>query len=165
MAYILIFAFFFISIGTSVFFFLELGHIRTSMTELLQKKDEKAVCLNFTKEAYASLKWDEKDKEFRFQGRMYDVSSVKIESDIVKVFCVFDKKETGLRGTLGNFFSNAPDKNLPPQGLVKVLSQKYFVSPVFSLSGLNNFSFLATKPYTFLVHTFENELTDPPPRD
>lgn len=162
-AYILILALFFASVGTSLFFFPELGHIRTSMREQMEKQDN-SIELIFTKEAYAHLDWTQKEKEFCYRSRMYDVASVKTDSGRVLVFCFFDKKETGLRQKLKDFFSPSSDKNLPLRQVVKVLSQKYVAYAITTFSGFNNFLLLSHKPYLFSLSVFENELADPPPK-
>ena len=95
-AYILLFVFVFISIGTSVVFFLALHHIRTSMEESLLK-DKKIINISFTKEEYAELHWTKAKKEFRFRGKMYDIISVEKNWNTVNIRCDFDKKETLLR--------------------------------------------------------------------
>ncbi len=163
-AYILIFALFFVSVGTSLFFFPELQHIRTSMQKQLEKQGKNNIEFVFTKEAYGKLDWTRKDKEFRFKSRMYDVSLVKTDGENVQVFCLFDKEETALRQKLKNFFSSSSDKNLPLRQAIKVLSQKYFTANLFSVPGLFNFRILLLKPYLFSIRIFENELTDPPPK-
>lgn len=162
-AYILILTLFFASVGTSLFFFPELQHIRTSMQKQLEKQG-KNIEFVFTKKAYGKLDWTRKGKEFRFKGRMYDVSSVKTDGGNVHIFCLFDKEETGLRQKLKDFFSSSSDKNMPLRQTVKVLSQKYFTADILSVSGLFNFRILMLKPYLFSLRIFENELADPPPK-
>ncbi len=162
-AYILIFALFFASVGTSLFFFPELQYIRTSMQKQLEKQ-EKNIEFVFTKDAYGKLDWTRKDKEFRFKGRMYDVSLVITDGGNVQVFCLFDKEETALSQKLKDFFSSSSDKNLPLRQAIKVLSQKYFTADIFSVPGLFNFRILMLKPYLFSIPVFEDELADPPPK-
>ncbi len=162
-ASILIFALFFASVGTTLLFFPELQHIRTTMRQKLEEHEKNTEFI-FTKEAFAHLEWTKKDKEFLFKGKMYDVASVKREGNLVRVFCLFDNEETGLRQKLKAFFFVSPDKNVPLQTTVKVLSQKYFSAGLLSLSGLFNFRILMYKPYSFSFHIFENEFTDPPPK-
>ena len=159
----MIFALFFASVGVTLLFFPELQQIRTAMHQKLEEHEKDAEFI-FSKEAFAQLQWTKKDKEFLFKGKMYDVASVKKEGNFVRVYCLFDKEETGLRQKLKAFFSVSPDKNLPLQTTVKVLSQKYFSTGLFSLSGLFNFHLLMYKPYFFSLRVFENELTGPPPK-
>jgi len=162
-ASILIFALFFASVGTTLLFFPELQHIRTAMRQKLEEHEKNTEFI-FTKEAFARLEWTKKDKEFLFKGKMYDVASVKREGNLVRVFCLFDNEETGLRQKLKAFFSLTPDKNNSLRQVVKVLSQKYFVY-VCSLFNLrNNFMVLSGKPYIFSLSIFEKELNGPPPK-
>jgi len=162
-AYILIFALFFASAGATLLFFPELQHIRTVMGRKIEEHEKDAEFI-FTKEAFSRLEWTKKDKEFLFKGKMYDVASIKREGNLVRVFCLFDNEETDLRQKLKAFFPVLPDKNLPLQTTVKVLSQKYFSARFFCLSGLSDFRILMYKPYLFSLRIFENELTGPPPK-
>jgi len=163
MAVILIIVFSFVSIGTSLFFFSELAHIRTEMKEQIGN-DNSRQCLSFTKEAFANLKWEEKNKEFRLDGKMYDVSSVEINGDNIMVYCVFDKDETTLREKLAGLFTDKPGSHSPLRLWFKMLSQNYFTTPEFSMPVLNRGFIAIQYAYIFKIHTFENELADPPPR-
>ncbi len=162
-AHILLFVFFFVAVGTSVFFFLELSQARQDSQSHI-RENKKVVALTFTTAEYGHLKWTEENKEFRLHGKMYDVSSVETDRGLIHILCVFDKKETGLRKKLNDFFSNRPDKNFPARQLIKVLSQKYFSSLFDSLPTPDSFLILLPTPYFFCVHSFENEVTGPPPR-
>ena len=49
--------------------------------------------LKFTREEYESkLRWKD-EKEFEYNGRMYDIASVKETGDNIIVYCVRDEKE------------------------------------------------------------------------
>lgn len=52
--------------------------------------------LKFTREEYESkLRWKD-EKEFEYNGRMYDIAGVKETGDNIIVYCVRDKKEETL---------------------------------------------------------------------
>ncbi len=161
--YILIFIFSFISIGTTLVFFTALSHIRTEMKEQITD-DESPQCIVFSRENFASLKWEKKNKEFRLDGKMYDVSTVEIKGDEVLVYCVFDKEETNLREKLAGLFNDKPGNHSPLRLWVKMLSQNYFTTPEFSMPVLHQGFVVIQNDYLFKVHSFENELADPPPR-
>jgi hypothetical protein len=165
-AYILIFSLFFASVGVSLLFFPELQRIRTVMRLKLEENNEDVGNAEFifTKEAFAQLQWTKKDKEFLYKGKMYDVASVKKEGNRMRVFCFFDKDETGLRQKLKAFFSVSHDKNLPLQTTAKVLSLKYVAYAVIPFNLFNNSLPLIPKPYSFSLSVFENEISDPPPK-
>ena len=162
-AHILLFAFFFVAVGTSLFFFLELSQVRRSMKVQI-RKNEKTITLNFTKDEFAHIKWTEEKKEFRYHNKMYDVSSIHSGEKKVVIICEFDKKETGLRKKLNDFFSNRPDKNFPGRQLVKVLSQKYLSNPYNGFHYPDFFSMLMPTSYKFNLHMFALEISVPPPR-
>ncbi len=161
--YTLIFVLFFVSAGTSICFFLELENIRAGMKKTLETDNNKIELL-FTKEAFAHIDWTQKDKEFRFKGRMYDVASTHIIGQTVHVSCVFDKEETGLRKTLKDFFTPSSDKNSPLRKVVRMFSQKYVAYLIDTAGKLNNFLIFFHKPYLFPFHIFEIEPTGHPPK-
>ena len=126
--------------------------------------DSHAQCLTFTKETYSQLKWEEKNKEFRLKGKMYDVSAIETKGDKVFVYCVFDKSETSLRHQLINLFSDKPGNKSPFRLWVQILAQNYFTPSESTLPFLHRDFIMIHNVYVFRIHTFENELADPPPR-
>ena len=40
--------------------------------------------------------WVEKNREFRFQGKMYDVRSIKYENGVIEITCELDEFETAV---------------------------------------------------------------------
>jgi len=161
--YILIILFSFISFGISLTFFSTLSHIRTEMKEKVQE-DSHVQCLIFSQETYSQLKWEEKNREFRLKGKMYDVSAIKTQGDKVLVYCMFDKYETRLRDQLINLFSDKPGNKSPFRLWVQILAQNYLSPAEFTLPLFHQDYILIQSPYIFRIHTFENELADPPPR-
>ena len=147
----------------SVTFFSALSHIRSDMKEKMVK-DSNPQCLSFSHEAFANLKWEEKNKEFRLQGKMYDVSSIKIEDDKVLVYCMFDKSESSLRHKLSNLFTDKPGNKNPLRLWVQILTQNYVNPAESSIPSLHRDFIMIQSPYIFKIHTFESELADPPPR-
>lgn len=162
-AYILITIFSLISFGMSLTFFSTLSHIRTEMKQKVQD-DSHAQRLTFTKETYAQLKWEEKNKEFRLKGKMYDVSTIETKGDNVLVYCIFDKSETSLRDQLINLFTDKPGNKSPFRLWFQVLAQNYFTPSESTLPLLDRNFIKLQSSYLFRIHTFENELADPPPR-
>ena len=162
-AYILIIIFSFISFGMSLTFFSTLSHIREEMKEKVQD-DSHTQSLTFTKDAFARLKWEKKNKEFRLKGKMYDVSAIETKGDKVLVYCIFDKTETRLRHQLIHLFSDKPGNKSPFRLWVQILAQNYFKPAEFTLPLLHRDFIMIQSSYVFRIHTFENELADPPPR-
>ncbi len=160
-AIILVLALFFSSVGTTLFFFPELQHIRVTMRGKLEKQGEKTEMV-FTGEAFARLKWTKTGKEFLFHGIMYDVSSIKKEGRQVWVYCLADKEETGLREQLKDLFSSRPGKS-PLRHAVKVLSQKYFPPGFVARAATGNFFSSPYKPCFFRLVENSNPPPVPPP--
>ena len=162
-AYILILIFSFVSLGTSLFFFVSLSGVRTEMKTQLSE-DRNLQCITFSQEDFSGLKWEKKNKEFRWEGKMYDVSKVEYNGDKILVYCIFDTGETDLRKTLAGLFNDKPGNHSPLRLWVKMLSQNYFTTPEFSLPVLHQDFTVVQSAYVFRIHSFENELADPPPR-
>lgn len=126
--------------------------------------DKNPQCIVLSREDFSGLKWEKKNKEFHLNGKMYDVSAVEIQGDAVLVYCVFDKEETNLRKKLAGLFNDKPGNHSPLSLWVKMLTQNYFTPPEFSMPVLHPGFIVIQDAYLFKVHSFENELTDPPPR-
>ncbi len=161
--YILVFIFSFISLGMSVTFFSTLSHIRKDMKKQVHE-DNHSQCLTLSHKAFSDLKWEEKNKEFRLNGKMYDVSKVVKKGNEVLIYCLFDKDETSLRNKLANLFNNHPGNKSPFRLWIQILAQNYLSPAEFTLPLFHQDYILIQSPYIFRIHTFENELADPPPR-
>jgi hypothetical protein len=54
------------------------------------------VCIVGNPENLAQMTWERENKEFRFQGELYDVVSIDIKNGVTHYFCIDDKEETAL---------------------------------------------------------------------
>jgi len=69
---------------------------------------EEITLLNFNETDFNSLEW-EHDKEFMYEGEMYDVVSInKTGQGIIQIRCINDKKETNL---LKDFYKQTQDNS------------------------------------------------------
>lgn len=59
------------------------------------------------------FKWVEKDKEFRYKGKMYDIVKQKIVDGFIYFYCINDKKEESLFKYLAEHIKNIIDANAP----------------------------------------------------
>jgi hypothetical protein len=51
---------------------------------------------SFTPEQYKNLDWSERNKEFSYEGKHYDIISLAFYTDEIKATCFDDSKETSL---------------------------------------------------------------------
>ena len=78
---------FFLSLGSSVLFFWQLHKIRyQAEQEIKSGIQENLLTFSFSSQTFKQLKWIKKNKEFRIDGKMYDVAYIKRTG---KIFIVF----------------------------------------------------------------------------
>ena len=97
------------AVGCILFLFVDWYEIRKEMSHFLGSKDldSKAVTLTFDQEEWAKVQWIEKDREFLYKGKMYDIISSQKENDITKIRCVVDEREASFFQTMGKLVSHS----------------------------------------------------------
>lgn len=58
---------------------------------------------SFTHSQYGKLNWSERNKEFIYNGRHYDIISMEFNSDEIKVICFDDSNETTVMAEFAGF--------------------------------------------------------------
>ncbi len=163
-SYILVFLVFFLAIGTSVFFFFQLNQIKSSVNrELKNDEQENLLSFRFTQTEYNELNWLEKGKEFRMNGKMYDIASIQKTQNFITVFCAYDTQETRVRQVFANLLSGASSKSLPLRQLVKIIGQKYFSSALTGIFENTAIKKIKFKPYLYSLITGLIKPESPPP--
>ncbi|HMQ46054.1 MAG TPA: hypothetical protein PKA00_01200 [Saprospiraceae bacterium] len=123
------------SAGT--FFWLKLRKeaIRESIKLEIQRgiPDEKLVELRFSQEdARQYLRW-EHDREFEFQGLMFDVISTKKEGDTLIYRCFWDEQESAINRQLNELankgLANDTENKQLQRRLLDFFKSLYFASP------------------------------------
>jgi hypothetical protein len=84
--------------GYFVVFKVEQFALRREMKERIKSSvpDTELQHFAFSKHNASRLDWERKAKEFRLNGKMYDVVRTEVKGDTVHFFCVRDDKETKL---------------------------------------------------------------------
>jgi len=118
-------------------------------------------------EANKQLNW-EHEKEFEYQGEMYDVVKKETDGDTLFFYCWWDKKETKLNKKLEDLttliFQQNPDKQKNEQRILQ-----YYKS-LFSLSNRNWNAFQSCSKIEFIAPYVEStqkeylETPSPPPK-
>lgn len=72
------------------------------MSHFLDSKDlsGQAVTFTFDQEELAKVQWIEKDHEFLYEGKLYDIISSHKANDKTKIRCVVDEREASLFKTM-----------------------------------------------------------------
>jgi len=102
------------------------------MTHILYSKEaeKNTVTLNLGKAEFAKVQWIEKDHEFFYEGKLYDIISSKEENDITKIRCMVDEKEASFFQTMGKLVTHdQSDPNHEHTMLISVF--KFLSSLVF----------------------------------
>jgi hypothetical protein len=92
--------------GIEVFYTLKLRIVKkqaeTSITNYRIQLDN-TVTFSFTPSQYQSLNWSERNKEFTYNGKHYDIISLDFYSDEIKAICYDDSNETSLIDEFSGF--------------------------------------------------------------
>jgi hypothetical protein len=151
------------AIGSILFLFVDWYEIRSEMSHFLDSKqsDRKSTTLTFDNETFSALQWIEKDHEFFYEDKLYDVVSIHKQGDHTRIQCVADEREASLFKVMGKMVTHdESDTNGDHTFLLSVF--KFLSSLVFQL-----FTFPAhydmtsvrpldayRNPYQFAFHSF-----------
>lgn len=96
------------AVGCILFLLVDWYEIKKEMTHLLGSKDSdnKVVTLTLDKEALGKMQWIEKDHEFFYEGKLYDILSSKKANDLTMIRCMVDEKEASLFQTMGKLVTH-----------------------------------------------------------
>lgn len=134
--------------GFYIAFTVEQREIKEEMTALLQDKNEEHLqLLTFTKLEYDNIVWLETGKEFRLNGKMYDVERIETHKGIIRLFVAEDAKEMRLLNGFINLFasqSNNATNSSPVKNLLAHFMQDFILTP----SGLPFYCVVISKPFT-----------------
>jgi len=112
------------------------------------------------------LEWEEEGKEFRYEGRMYDVVSVSSKGGKTHYYCIGDDEETTLFAKLGKQVKQQQDtrQNSPAKTFAKVFfSLDYYPPHTLTLPYVSSI-FIAHREKLKQLHSQEylTYITPPP---
>ncbi len=81
--------------------------------------------ISYTLSEIDKINWVEKDKEFIFEGVMYDVVKVKMTDSIITFFCIADFKETELFAKLDSYVNKYIASNPKQQKKSSLVFSKF----------------------------------------
>ena len=133
------------------------------MNHFLDSKaiESKAITLTLDKQAFAEVQWIEKDHEFFYEGKLYDIISSKKENDLTRIRCIVDEREASLFQTLGKLVTHDHSGSNHEHTLILSVF-KFLSSLVFQIFTLpthhDMVSVQPTEAYTnhyhFIFHSF-----------
>ncbi len=99
LSFLILVIFMFTMVGTfnSYFTFLNRQHFQA---QVKQQRPEDLKRLIFSENEYRKIKWEDKDREFEFNGKMYDVASIQFKEGLYTITCENDLIEDLLIGFL-----------------------------------------------------------------
>jgi hypothetical protein len=97
-AYIFLFSFLFNYFGICTIFEVQQFFIRREVKEQIEAgvPDGKLHKLTFTVDQIANLEWEEEGREFRLNGKMYDIVRKEVVADTVYYYCINNTEEENL---------------------------------------------------------------------
>lgn len=92
----------------------------------------------FTEKQFTEIEWKESDKEFYFNGTLYDVVNTKVEGKNRKIYCISDEKETEIYAEILQM-SKVQKDELPVKtnliSFLNLLILKYTVPQILCFEG------------------------------
>lgn len=86
-----------------------LNYHRSSFQEFVRQSRETEKLI-FSKTDFQLIHWEEADKEFQWEGKMYDVSRIEKDSEVITIYCTHDEFEDAIL----NFFKlKGPQTDMP----------------------------------------------------
>ncbi|HNP16863.1 MAG TPA: hypothetical protein PKL31_00410 [Fulvivirga sp.] len=128
----------------------------------LSKSDLVLIALSKT-EAEKQLNW-EHDREFEYQGQMFDIVESELTPDSVKYWCWLDNDETHLNKMLEKLSSEASqdDKKRRANQLLTFLKSFHFIAKFELKTTIDIFSPLYSTEKPFLI-SHKSQPPSPPP--
>lgn len=102
-------------VGTYIWLQQERAEVKRFVHEKLEKgvEPKELVTLTFSNSELNRLRW-EHEREFEYQGQMYDVVEKKIQGDSIVYLCWWDHEETRLKEEMRKILAGA-ENDLPQQ--------------------------------------------------
>ena len=125
-------------------------------------------CIVANPENLTKIEWERADKEFSFEGNLYDIVSIEVVSGVTHYYCLNDQAETQLENKIAQFL-DSQNESIPLNGNAKLLlhsllepltahkTPAFFFTPSFSNTS-------SVFPQIVLNHAFEyvSKLKRPP---
>lgn len=123
-------------VGTYIWLQQECAEVKRSVHEKLEKgvEPKELVTLTFSRAELKQLHW-EHEREFEYEGQMYDVVEKKVSGDSITYICWWDHEETRLKDEIKKLLAGAkkdlPWKNDQQTRLNSFEKNLYITGPIF----------------------------------
>lgn len=118
--------------GVEAYYSLKLKISKETISALITHKNiqvAKTASFSFSPTQYQNINWQERNKEFIYNGRHYDIISLNFYSDEISMVCFDDSNETSIANALTGFmehmFSQAPASNNSNNDIANKICKEY----------------------------------------
>lgn len=110
--------------GFYTIFLFKQADIKQEMAENISNaiSTERSEVLSFEKDAYSKLLFTDNGKEFRFNGKLFDVVSIKNAGNNFEITVEYDSKETALIEGFRNMLGQQQDKDQNSSPIKNIIS-------------------------------------------
>ena len=129
---------------------------------------EDLVLISIENSESSLLTWTKPNKEFRYQGQMYDIVEKKIKGSKIEYRCLHDFKESKLFENLDihikNYISHHPEQQNKTKNFLNIVAKLFFFQR--NTLSLETFCYTRKTPSTFLQNykSIALDLRYPPPQ-
>ena len=116
--------------------------------------------LFFPKKEFEKIEWEEKFKEFEFDGKLFDVSKIERTKDGFEVYCVNDSEEESIIA----LFKEWKKSNLPVSKIKTQIQPLFFSSSPINVERPDTVKAIAYTESTDNYNAEELQIPSPPPR-
>lgn len=112
--------------GFYMAFIMNRNEIRREMQQHLRQADkDELTVMTMSREEYDKLVWVKENREFRLNGRMFDVEEVQIADDQVILYVEEDHKETRLNDDFASAMSDKDSSSGPLRNLFQYFLKEF----------------------------------------
>lgn len=147
---------------------LQIQHaVKQQMKKNLSKKDLHV--LSFPIHQKNNIKWERKEKEFKYKGQLYDVVYAEAIGDSINYYCINDSEETLLFSCLDNLINKEVTTRSSPirkniKNLFKIFSNSICYTNKNTLFNFQKEHQHGHSTYPFLENSYVLKKTTPPPQ-
>ncbi|MBI2258097.1 MAG: hypothetical protein HYU67_04260 [Flavobacteriia bacterium] len=122
----------------------------------------------FSKHEFNKLHFIEKEKEFKLNGKFYDIVKKSYKNNEIHLFCIDDLKESQLFNQLDLFVNNNfnhSDKNNHSVQIFNLTNSPYLINKQTTIKIIDNNYEIEKKQfdYSFSIITYSQKIIIPPP--
>ena len=117
------------TIGVILYLQVDWHEVRKEMRQFLNSEEfeKSAVTLTLNNEEFAKIEWIEYDREFIYQNKLYDISSINsLTPNLTTIVCVVDHREADLYKKMKQMVNQ--DQSVPSHQSTFILSVFKFLS-------------------------------------